>query len=150
MFLLLAMAFGVRVSWAGKSQLFKWPYGWITRALHGIPVDRSGRHDMVTQLAGEFRAREKLYLAIAPEGTRKRTEYWKSGFYHLAIAAKVPVVCGIIDYGKKEGGWGPVIPMTGDVRADMDKIRAVYTGVTPLRPENLGPMRLRSEEQSEF
>lgn len=150
MFFLLASAFGVRLSWAGKSTLFRGPLGWIARRLGGIAVDRTAPQDLVSQLVASFRSREKLGLVIAPSGTRSRTDYWKSGFYHLARAANVPVVLAVLDYGKKEGGFGPTIHVTGDVRADMDRIRAFYAGATPRRPENLGPIRLRSEEQSEF
>ncbi len=150
MFALLELALGVRLTFVGKSSIFFWPVGPILRALGGIPIDRSSPQDLVSQLVDEMKRRERIGIGMAPSGTRSRTEYWKSGFYHLARAANVPVSLGVIDYKKKEGGFGPLIHLTGDVRADMDKIRAFYAGVTPYRPENLGPIRLRSEEQSEF
>lgn len=145
MFLLLASAFGLTFSWAGKKEMFRGPLGWIARRLGGIAVDRSGPADLVSQVAEEFRRRDALRFVLAPSGTRSRTDYWKSGFYHIALAARVPVVLGILDYAKREGGFGPVLRLTGDVRGDMETIRSFYAGVTPYRPENAGPIRLRSE-----
>ena len=84
-----------------------------------------------------------LQLVIAPEGTRSKKGYWRSGFYWIAHGAGVPIVLGFVDYEKKVGGFGPAIVPTGNAEADMDRIREYYEGVTGKRPEKLSPIRLR-------
>jgi 1-acyl-sn-glycerol-3-phosphate acyltransferase len=145
--LLSAYALGLRVSWVGKKSLFKSPlFGWFLARLGGIAIDRSGGQDTVAAIAAIFDARDSVYLGIAPSGTRRLRDYWKSGFYHIAQAADVPVICGFLDYANRRGGAGPTIEITGDLAADMDEIRAFYATVTGRRPENTSPVRLRSEE----
>jgi 1-acyl-sn-glycerol-3-phosphate acyltransferase len=86
---------------------------------------------------------------VPAEGTRSHVEYWKSGFYHIARGAKVPVLLSYLDVGKKVGGIGPAIDLSGDFRADMDKIREFYAGMQGFRPENAGVIRLREEDVEE-
>ena len=150
MLVLLAASIGLPISWMVKDDWGKGPVGAIIRQLGGVPIDRSAPHGMVGQMIDEMKRREELYLVIPPEGTRKRTEYWKSGFYRIAVGADVPVVPGFLDYASKTGGFGDPIYMTGDVAADMDKIRAVYTAVaaTPRYPDKFGPIRLREESEA--
>jgi 1-acyl-sn-glycerol-3-phosphate acyltransferase len=78
-----------------------------------------------------------MILVIAPEGTRRKVERWRSGFYHIARGAKVPIVLGYLDYGRKAGGIGPAVTPTGDIEADMKQIRAFYADVTPKHPERM-------------
>ena len=87
-------------------------------------------------------------VLIYPEGTRSRAEYWKSGFYHIALGAQVPVVPGYLDYKRKRGGFGEPMMLTGDVRADMDQLRAFYAAgdYGPAKPGDFGPVRLREED----
>ena len=87
-------------------------------------------------------------MLITPEGTRARAEHWKSGFYHMAREAGVPIVLGLLDYKKKEGGLFDAVQPTGDMSADMDKIRAFYRDATGKYPEDFGPIRLREESVS--
>jgi 1-acyl-sn-glycerol-3-phosphate acyltransferase len=145
---LLAQSVGMRISWMVKDTWGKPPLGVVIRGVGGVPIDRSKPHGMVGQMIEELGEREEFYLVIPPEGTRSRTEYWKSGFYRIALGAKVPIVPGFLDYGKKVGGFGPPIEVTGDVRADMDAIRAFYekTKPRPRHPEKFGPIRLKEEE----
>lgn len=143
--LLLASYFEVDISWMGKHTLFEPPLGWLMTRLGGIPVDRRAKHDMVKSSAELLNSREELALMVPAEGTRSRAEYWKSGFYWIAREAGVPIVLGLLDYGRKEGGFGPAILPTGDVRADMDKIREFYAGRVGLYPDNFGPVRLKDE-----
>ena len=86
---------------------------------------------------------------VPAEGTRSHVDYWKSGFYHIARQADVPVVLSYLDFGSKIGGIGPAVKMTGDISADMDRIRAFYAGKEGLRPENVGVIRLREEDVEE-
>jgi 1-acyl-sn-glycerol-3-phosphate acyltransferase len=92
---------------------------------------------------------ESLALMVPAEGTRSHVDYWKSGFYHIARSADVPVILSYLDVSKKVGGVGPTIELTGDIRADMDKIRAFYSGMQGFCPENMGVIRLREEDVEE-
>jgi 1-acyl-sn-glycerol-3-phosphate acyltransferase len=128
-----------------KDSVFKGIAGWFMRNVGGIPVNRRERQNFARQIAEQFEQRKKLIIVITPEGTRSKTEYWKSGFYHIAMAAKVPIVMGIIDYGKKFITVGPWIMPTGDVDADLEKIRAVYAGSWGRHPELQVEARFRPE-----
>ncbi len=144
---MLAAAWSADISpaWIGKHTLFGPWTGWLFRGLGGIPVDRSSRNDVVQQVVDIFGQRDALHLTIAAEGTRRRTETWKSGFYWMAHGAGVPIAFGFLDYERKVAGIGPSIVPTGDPKVDMDKIRAFYEGIVGRHPENFGPIRLREE-----
>lgn len=140
------MALGVWPHWVGKHTLFAAPFGWIARALRGIPIDRRMAANTVEQLVAQFAARDRLVLALPPEGTRSRASHWKSGFYHVALGAGVPVALGFVDFGKKEAAIGPLLYPSGDLRADMDRIRAFYAGKRGRHPGRQGPIRLLAED----
>lgn len=140
------MALGIWPHWVGKHTLFKPPLGWFARALRGIPVDRRAPSGMVAQLADQFARHERLVLVMPPEGTRRWAPHWKSGFYRVALAAQVPVALGYVDFRTRTAAIGPLITPSGDVRADMDVIRAFYAGVQGLRPDWQGPIRLEAED----
>lgn len=144
---MLAMSFvlGVRVSWIGKHTLFRGPLGPFMRWLGGVPVDRRARHNAVQQMVDEFDRRDELCLMITPEGTRDRSEYWKSGFYYIARGAGVPIVLGLLDFKRKVGGLFEAIYPSDDIKADMDKIRAFYKNASGKYPECFGPIYLREE-----
>jgi 1-acyl-sn-glycerol-3-phosphate acyltransferase len=148
--LLLAFSWvhDVRVSWLGKHTLFRGPMGWFFRATGGIPVDRRAAQGVVASVAAAFRDADRLIVAISPEGSRSHREHWKSGFYHVARTANVPIVLGVLDYGRREGGFGPVIEPSGDVHADMDRIREFYADKQGKRPAQFGPVRLREEAEA--
>ena len=145
-----AAAVGLDMSFMIKDDWLRGPMGPIMRKLGAVGIDRSKANNVVDGMVAELRHRDRLWLVIPPEGTRSRTEYWKSGFYHIALGAKVPVVTGYLDYGRKVGGLGPPIMMTGEVRADMDKIRAFYAAMAPTakNPAGFGPIRLREEDEA--
>jgi 1-acyl-sn-glycerol-3-phosphate acyltransferase len=145
--LMLSMAwiYGIRVRWIGKHTLFKWPLGPLMRWLGGVPVDRRARHNAVEQMVDEFNRRDELALLITPEGTRSRAEYWKSGFYHIARSANVPIVLGLLDFKNRVGGLFDVMHPTGDLKADMDRIRAFYHADQAKFPADFGPVRLKEE-----
>ena len=127
---------GFRVSFLGKDSLFKWPLGVFMRWLGGVAVDRSVSRDRVAEAVGAFNTSEKLVLVVAPEGTRKRVEDWKTGFYHVAHGANVPIVPVAFDYGTKTVRLGPPFRTTGNARADIALLKEFYRGVTPKTPEN--------------
>jgi 1-acyl-sn-glycerol-3-phosphate acyltransferase len=131
--------------WLGKESLFRGVLGPISRMLGGIPIDRSRHQNFVQQAIHLYAENENFFLVIAPEGTRKFTSHWKSGFYHIARGADVPVVLGFVDYGKKEIGIGDTIRLTGDMEADMKIIRQFYQTKTPRHPENHGEIRLEPQ-----
>jgi 1-acyl-sn-glycerol-3-phosphate acyltransferase len=136
----------VPISWMGKRELFAPPFGWFMRALGGIPIDRSKHHNTVSWAVAELERAERLVLSIPAKGTRARAEYWKSGFYHIAHGAGVPVALAYLDYGQKRCGIGAFLTPTGDVRADMDRVRAFYANVTAKFPDLEGVPKLREEE----
>jgi 1-acyl-sn-glycerol-3-phosphate acyltransferase len=133
--LAIAFALKLRGYWLGKDDLFRWPFHGFFRWLGGIPIDRSKSSDVVVQMVQVFQERANLTMVLAPEGTRKKVTYWKSGFYHIARCANVPIVLAFLDYLRKAGGVGPVFYPTGDIEADMEYIRAFYATVTGKHPE---------------
>lgn len=147
--LLCGMEYGVWPSWVGKHTLFKPPLGGFFRALGGIAIDRRSPHNMVEQLAERFRKSEHLVLAVPPEGTRGHAEHWKSGFYYIAKTGDVPICLGYLDFKKKRGGLGPMLKPSGDVKADMDFIRAFYADKFGRYPDKQGPIKLAAEDATE-
>ncbi|HUQ13715.1 MAG TPA: lysophospholipid acyltransferase family protein [Novosphingobium sp.] len=133
-FLGLTDALGVKAHFMGKLTLFRWPLARFMRDMGGVPVDRSGGHDQVAQMVAEFARRREFMLTVAPEGTRGAVRVWRTGFYHIALQAGVPMVCGLMDYATRTGGLGPAIWPTGDYRADMVKVAEFYRSVTPKHP----------------
>lgn len=134
-FLGLTQDLGVDAHFMAKKSLFRWPMGRFMREMGGISVDRSARHNMVEAMVREFETRDEFMLTIAPEGTRSKSGKWKTGFYQIAMAAKVPLVVGLMDYGRKTGGLTVTIWPSGDFAADMAKVWEVYRDCTPRNPE---------------
>lgn len=133
--LFFIFAFKAKIYWLGKDSLFRMPFKWLFKWLGGIPVDRSKSSNVVAHSIQQFHQKDKLILTIAPAGTRKKVKRWKTGFYHIANGANVPIVLGFLDYRLKTGGIGPVISPTGDIEADMKTIRAFYDGIYGKYPE---------------
>lgn len=143
--LAFAMAFELHISWMGKDSLFQGLFGRLMYWVGGIPVRRGARENLVEQMAALFRARPRLVLAIAPEGTRSQAPHWKSGFYWIAQRAQVPIVPGYLDYGTRTAGFGPPFTPSDSLQVDMDRLRAVYTGKRGLYRDGFGPVRLLEE-----
>lgn len=121
-----------------KHQLFRGPLGWLLRWFGGRPVNRSAAASVVEQTREFFAQSDSLYMTLAPEGTRARVDKWKSGFWRMAVAAQVPIVCGYIDYKKKQVGIGPIITPSDNYEADLAKILNYYAGISAAHPENFG------------
>ncbi|HOX00109.1 MAG TPA: lysophospholipid acyltransferase family protein [Deltaproteobacteria bacterium] len=138
----MVFAFRIKAYWLGKHTAFRWPFGGLLKWLGGIPIDRTKSADVVAQMAEEMKKRAELVLLLAPEGTRKKVTRWKSGFYHIARGAGVPVVLAFLDYARKEGGLGPVFHPTGDFDADMREILRFYATVTGKHPERMGAVEV--------
>jgi 1-acyl-sn-glycerol-3-phosphate acyltransferase len=145
--LMMAMAFslGIRMRWIGKAALFRSPLAPLFRALGGIPARRDVSSDLVGQSVARFGETEEMILAVPAEGTRARAQTWRSGFYHIARLAGVPIVLGYLDYARKRGGLGPELVPSGDIRADMDLIRAFYADKIGRFPDCFTEPRLREE-----
>lgn len=143
--LAFARLYGVRVSWMGKHTLFRGPMGWLMRGLGGVPVRRNRSNDLVAQMAAVVDAADAIALTVPAEGTRDYTSHWKSGFYHIARQAGVPVVLGFLDYPRRRGGFGPELVLTGNVREDMDEVRAFYADKQGRYPEKMGEILLKEE-----
>lgn len=140
---LARLAAGLPVHWIGKDTLFRWPFAGLLRRMGGIPVNRRERTGFIAHLAEEFRRRPRMWVAMAPEGTRARTDHWKSGFYHLARAADVPVGLAFIDYRARVVGLATYLALTGDEEADLARIRAAYAEKAGRHPDQAGEIRFR-------
>ena len=128
-------AVGRQARFIGKSSLFKGAVGRFMRALGGVPVNRAIPQDTVSQIVDQMAACENFLLIVAAEGTRSRTTKWKTGFYQIALKAKVPIICAGPDYPNKRGIFGPVIHPTGDYDRDMAPAFAFFRTLSPRYPE---------------
>ena len=133
--LAICWALGLRINWLGKTSLFKPPFGGIMKLVGGIPVVRSRSTNAVRAIAESLADLDEVLVIIPPEGTRSKSGRWKSGFYWIAVEAKIPLVLGYLDYPRKTGGFGKVFWPSGDIAADMEKIRAFYKGKEGKHPE---------------
>ena len=134
---------GIDFRWVGKHTLFATPLGrWFAR-WGGIPVDRGDAARFVDQVAAMFASHDDFALVITPEGTRRRTEHWKSGFYRLALAARVPVGLAFIDRATRRVGIGAWLDLQGDAAVDLVAIRAFYADKQAWNPAQAGPIQFR-------
>lgn len=141
----IAWRLGLDIRWLGKHSLFTGWRGPVMRALGGIPVDRANPAGIVDEVVGRVRSGEVFGLVVTPDGTRSGHTHWKSGFYRIARETGLPVTLGFVDRTTMTTGLGPTIDLTGDLPADMDRIRAFYADKAGFRPENRVEPRLREE-----
>ena len=142
--LFIAFVLRIKIYWMGKDAIFRWPFGSLFKWLGGIPVDRSKANNVVAQSIAQFAKNDSLVLTVPPAGTRKRVLNWKTGFYHIANGAGVPIAMGFLDYKRKVGGIGSVLQPTGDIEADMTVIRNYYqdiSGKYPLKSISTEPVK---------
>jgi 1-acyl-sn-glycerol-3-phosphate acyltransferase len=135
--------FGVPVRYLAKKELFKWPLKGILTSTGGISIDRSKSTGMVESAIIRFSETDSLYLMIAGEGTRGKVEKWKSGFYHVALGAKVPLMLAYLDYAKKEAGFAPPIYLTGDKGKDIQTIKLFYADKIARHPASFSIESIR-------
>jgi 1-acyl-sn-glycerol-3-phosphate acyltransferase len=140
--LAVAYAIDVDIKWLGKKELFDGPGGSLMRWLGGIPVDRSRRTHLVDAMVDTINDLDEALVVIPPEGTRSNVGRWKTGFYWVAVGAKVPIILGFLDFGNKVGGLGEVLHPSGDIEADLEIIKKFYEGKTGLYPDEQGEIRL--------
>lgn len=136
--MLLMYAGGVRFNWIGKDSLFRSPLGGFFRGMGGIPVKRDRNSNFVSQIVDAFNRSTHLIIAIAPEGTRSLATRWKTGFYYMALGARVPLVLGFVDYARRQVGVGPVIYPSEDIEATFAELRAFYSAKSGKYPHMQG------------
>ncbi len=125
--LMVAFSLRLHVYWMGKASIFNWPFRSVMMWLGGIPVVREQSNNLVAVSAAAIMAADRqLQLVVPPEGTRSKSRYWKTGFYYIALGAKVPIIMAYMDYEKKMSGLGPILVPSGDIDADMKTIKAFY------------------------
>ena len=129
------LALDLDAVWLAKHTIFVGPFGSWLKSLGGIPVVRSASHNVVSQVAAEFARRDRMILAIAPEGTRSKVEAWKSGYWHIARAAGVPIVPVGLDFARRAAVIGPLRATTDSIEADEAVFKEFFAGVTPKNPD---------------
>jgi 1-acyl-sn-glycerol-3-phosphate acyltransferase len=140
--LLLMAAEQLPIRFMAKDSLFRGPLGPLMRSLGGIPVNRRERTNLVDQIAAKFEEYDDLIIGIAPEGTRSKVSHWKTGFYYIALKARVPIAMAYLDYGNKIIGVGSNFMPSGDLQADFEIIRKFYTGIVGKNPKKQGEIIL--------
>lgn len=144
--LLALSAMDLDFSWVGKHTLFRFPFGIFLKAIGGIPVDRHIRQGFIKQMIAHFSSSPTIILALAPEGTRAKTTYWKTGFYSIAIEAAVPIALGFIDYKNKQLGIGATLHPSGNIEEDFSLLRQFYQTKTGKFPEKQGSVHVRQKD----
>lgn len=140
---------GLPFHWLGKESLFRGPLARLMRSWGGVQVERGTSTGATLRLAQSMREADWFWLALAPEGTRSYAPHLRSGFYHLAVAAKVPLLIVYLDYPNKELGVVDTIRLTGDPEVDMPAIEAAYRGHLGLHPELAAPIKLAPARSSD-
>ncbi len=125
--LMVAFALRLNVRWMGKQSIFKPPFSGVMQWLGGIAVNREQSTNLVAASSQAItQADGPLQLVVPPEGTRSKVTYWKTGFYYIALGAKVPIVMAYLDFKNKRTGLGPMLYPSGDIDKDMLEIKAFY------------------------
>lgn len=134
--ILVRKIMNVHIDFIGKQELFRWPYGWYFRKIGGSPVDRSKNQKKVDAIVELFKEHEIFRLALSPEGTRKKVERWKTGFYFIALEAEVPIIMASFDFRKKLVKISHAFYVTGNFEEDFSRILNYFKGVEGKIPEN--------------
>ena len=142
------LALGLDVCIIAKAELFRWPLKPLLRWLGVRPVDRSRAHGMVGEACSLLRNNERLWFLLAPEGTRKAVPKWKTGFWHIARGANVPVMCAAFDYANKTIRVGPTVEMTANVDTDLKRLYALYAQYPGANPRHDGWRKLHKSNSA--
>ncbi len=135
--MLLFIALGLRVSWMGKDSFVNGPLKRVWHWMGGVPINRRSAHGVVDQMIDAFNNRDKFVLGITPEGTRSKVAKWKSGFYHIAQGAGVPIFPIELDYKVKQIRLHPIVIPNGELAVDLPNIQAIYANANPKRPHQI-------------
>jgi 1-acyl-sn-glycerol-3-phosphate acyltransferase len=141
--LLVCNAFGVKPNWIAKQQLFKGPLKYLFHQLGAIPVNRKSPKGFVEQIVDKLNQSTQMVITISPEGTRDKTDYWKSGFYRLAKQANVPAVVVYLDYANKKAGFSEPITMSDNIVYDVEKMKRFLAGKTGKFPHKMGVIAVK-------
>lgn len=125
---------GIKINFIGKNSLFKGPFGFIFRSLGGTPVDRTKSNNLVDAIVDVFNSKEVFRLALSPEGTRKKTAKWKTGFYYIAKGAKVPIVMATLDFKNKQVKFSEPYYTTDDKEKDFEYFQSFFTSEMAKNP----------------
>ncbi|TQV77596.1 acyltransferase [Aliikangiella marina] len=134
-FLTLKWSLKLQVNFIGKHTIFVGPVGWFLRKIGGRPVNRNSSKNLVDAIVEIFETSDEFIFALAPEGTRSYKDHWKSGFYYIAVKAKVPIQLAFLDAEKKHIGFGPLIQPCGDLDEDAKKLEEFYKDIKGFKPE---------------
>ena len=137
--------FSLPLRYMVKDSVFRWPFDHFIKSLGAIPIDRSKNNNVVEGSIQAFQDQDEIVLGILPEGTRKYTPCWKSGFYHIAHGAQVPLYLAVVDGTQKRVSLVARVETTGDIVADMEHIATFYEGIVGVTPEKGGPVRVRAQ-----
>jgi len=140
---LFRVGYGLQAHWLGKDSMFRWPVAGLYRRIGGIPINRRERTGFIVTMVEEFRKRDWMWVAVAPEGTRSHSDHLKSGFYHLALAANVPVGLGCIDYGRRRVSIDTYVRFSGELEKDLSLLRNYYADKHGRFPASASDIRFR-------
>jgi 1-acyl-sn-glycerol-3-phosphate acyltransferase len=140
-----AFTLGLKPNWLVKDEIYVGPLKRMLDKVGAIPINRHAKENKVEQIANAIKNADRVMLALSTEGTRSRTDYWRSGFYHIARLAQVPIHFAFIDYPSKTIGAKPGFIPTGDIDADMARIRSFYADKRGKFPEKVGPIKFRDQ-----
>lgn len=141
--ILYIISSGVPFRYMGKDALFKWPHKYLFKALGGFAVDRDNNTKFTTKMANYINSQDEIGLALAPEGTRSTSKYWRTGFYYIALEANIPIAMAYFDFPNKEIGIADSFMPCGDIEKDMEIIRAFYKDKQGKFPDKQGPIELK-------
>ena len=139
------MSSDVKINWVGKKSLFQGPLGIFFKLMGGMPLDRENAKDTVGQVVKIFDTNDRFIYGISPEATRDYRPFWRSGFYHIARRAQVPMLLFFMDFKEKKVGCGPLIETTGDINKDLLKIKEFYDTISAKNPDKMAPIRLKED-----
>lgn len=134
--LMVVLKLRLNLHWMGKHTLFPFPVAGLMKWLGGIPINRTATHGVVDQIVEQYQQRDDLVVLVPPEGTRAKVAQWKTGFYHIANNAHVPILMGYIDASCKEAGLADFFHPSGDLEKDMQDIRVFYADKKGINPQN--------------
>ena len=134
--LMVVLELRLQLFWLGKHTLFPFPFSGFVKWLGGIPINRTKSHNVVYEIVDQFKNNDNFVVLVPPEGTRRKVSEWKTGLYHIANNAKVPILMGYVDAEKKEAGFEDFFYPTGDLENDMKEIRGFYAGKRGLNTRN--------------
>jgi len=130
------LALGLRAHYLGKHTIFRGPFGRLLRWSGGLPVDRAAPGDIGERAAAMMRAADRMFLALAPEGTRRKVQHWKTGFHRIAITAGVPIFPAALDYRTRTVRLFPLFEPGPDYAADLGRLRSLYLAAMARHPES--------------